>query len=139
MYGSIHLKREEERGDIDSWPPAALLPHSSCCPCAHRRHSSVGSFSSLSMQPTTHPHVWVTSCALCPDPQQPPPTPPPALLSHSHTQRHTMTGLLTTREPLKYGSARYVQTNTSCHSPSNSFLIRNSLTECSICHLICFT
>lgn len=40
------------------------------------------------------------------------------LLSHSSTQRRTMTGLLTTRDALKYGRARYVRTNTSCHSPS---------------------
>lgn len=40
---------------------------------------------------------------------------------------------------MKYGRARYVQTNTSCYSPSNSLLIPNSLTECSVCQLICFS
>lgn len=142
MYGRIHLKREEERGDIDLWPPAAFLPNSSCCPCACSHRSPVGSFSSF-------PAAGHSSSCLGNKlyaPLRPPSTTTNALpprfsgsLSHSYTHRHTMTGLLTTCEVLKYGRARYVQTNSSCHSSSNSLLIYNSLTECSICQLICFT
>ncbi len=138
MYGSIHLKREEERGDIDLWPPAAFLPHSSCCPCA-RRLSLRGR--ELLFLSTGHSSSCLGNklCAPLRTPLTPSTPFLPTLLSHSYTQRRTMTGLLTTCETLKYGRARYVQTNTSCHSPSNSFLIPNSLTECSICWLICFT
>lgn len=123
MYGSIHLKRENRRRDIDLWPPAAFLPHSSCCLCARRHHSPVGSFSSSASHSSTC--LGNKQCA----PLRPPATPSNPFSSTdslSHTQRRTMTGLLTTRRVLKHGRARYVRTNTSCHSTSNSLLIPNS-------------
>lgn len=73
----------------------------------------------LSMQTATHPHVWVTSCVRCSGTLQTPLTP-----FHTPTRRDQI--------------ARYVRTNTSCRSPSDSFLILISLTERSICQLICF-
>lgn len=118
-----------------SFPPSFIMLSLSTPPSLRGREILF-----LYVQPASHPHVWVTRCVLRSDPLQPPP--PhflPALLSHSYTQIRTMTGLLTTHKALKYGSARYVRTNTSCHSLSNSFLIPNSLAECSICQLICFT
>lgn len=96
----------------------------------------------LSMQPATSSSCQGNKlCALLWEPCKPPPTAsPPALLSHCYTERPSTTRitLYTYSMALKYGRARYVRTNTSCHDPQNSFLIPNSSTECSICQLICF-
>lgn len=137
----IHLKREDERGDIDLWPPAAFLPHLSCCPCAHYHPCLVGSFSSFLCSRPHHPHVRVTSCVLCSgNPAKPFQPPPPQRYCHTTSQRDPVwLELLCTHKALKYGRARYVQTNTSCRDPGNSFLIPNSATECPICLLICFS
>lgn len=56
---SIRLQREDESGDIDLWPPAASLPHLSCCPCS-RRHG----FPARGLLPPLlcgRPHVLVSN------------------------------------------------------------------------------
>lgn len=96
MYGSIHLKREDRRRDIDLWPPAAssLIHHAVCVHAAIT--PPAGSFSSSASHSSTC--LGNKLCA----PLRPPAAPSSpfsstAPLSHSYTQRRSMTGLLTTR------------------------------------------
>lgn len=60
VHGSIRLKREDESGDIDLWPPAAFLPHLSRCRCAQRHgFPARGGPCSSPVQQATCPHVMV--------------------------------------------------------------------------------
>lgn len=86
VHGSIRLKREDESGDIDLWPPAAFLPHLSCCPCA-QRHGFPARRLLLPLL-CSRPHVpmswWHTD--IPPHPPPPSSSPTPSTVHHHHRE-----------------------------------------------------
>lgn len=132
MYGSIHLKREEEKGRY--WfmtscsSTASFIMLSLCTPPSHPGRELLF----LAVQPATHPHVSLTSCVLHSDPNNPLPARFAVTLLHPEMHRDRITHNTWGSEiwQSQIGADEYLL------SPIKQLFIPDSLTECSICLLL---